>query len=54
MLGPLVGALTLGLVTSVVANLWGATYAVLAGTVMVLLVLAVSPSGLLGRKFYES
>lgn len=54
MLGPLVGALTLGLVTSIVANLWGATYAVLAGTVMVLLVLAVKPSGLLGRQFYES
>lgn len=54
MLGPLVGALTLGLVASVVANLWGATYAMLAGTVMVLLVLAVRPSGLLGRRFYEA
>ncbi|MEX0758923.1 MAG: branched-chain amino acid ABC transporter permease [Tistlia sp.] len=54
MLGPLVGALTLGLVSSIVANLWGATYAMLAGTVMVLLVLAVRPAGLLGRQFYES
>jgi len=54
MVGPLVGALVLGLVSSVVAHLWGGTYAVLAGTILVLLVLAVRPSGLLGRKFYEA
>ncbi|MFN8700817.1 MAG: branched-chain amino acid ABC transporter permease [Rhodospirillales bacterium] len=54
MVGPLVGALVLGLVSSVVAHLWGGTYAVLAGTLLVLLVLAVRPSGLLGRKFYEA
>lgn len=54
MVGPLAGALVLGLVSSIVANLWGGTYAVLAGTLLVLLVLAVKPSGLLGRKFYEA
>lgn len=54
MIGPLVGALVLALVSSVVSNLWGGTYAVLAGTLLVLLVLAVKPSGLLGRRFYEA
>lgn len=54
MVGPLVGALVLGLVSSIVAHLWGGTYAVLAGTLLVLLVLAIRPSGLLGRKFYEA
>lgn len=54
MVGPLVGALVLALVSSVVSNLWGGTYAVLAGTLLVLLVLAVKPAGLLGRRFYEA
>ncbi|MBO6836660.1 MAG: branched-chain amino acid ABC transporter permease [Alphaproteobacteria bacterium] len=54
MVGPLVGALLLGLVSSVVTAIWGGTYAVLAGTILVLLVLTFRPSGLMGRKFYEA
>ncbi|MEQ8441341.1 MAG: branched-chain amino acid ABC transporter permease [Alphaproteobacteria bacterium] len=54
MVGPLVGALLLGLVSSVVTAIWGGTYAVLAGTVLVLIVLTFRPAGLLGRQFYEA
>lgn len=54
MIAPLVGALVLALVASIVSNIWGGSYAVLAGTVLVLLVLTLKPSGLLGRKFYET
>ena len=52
--GPLLGALVLGVASSLVANLWGSTYATLVGTALVLLVLCVRPSGLLGKRFYEA
>ncbi|WP_424139194.1 branched-chain amino acid ABC transporter permease [Roseomonas chloroacetimidivorans] len=52
--GPLLGALLLGLASSIVANLWGTTYAMLIGTLLVLIVLVVRPSGLLGKRYYES
>src|SRR5262249_29614233 len=54
MVGPLLGAVVLGVATSLVANLWGTTFSALVGTALVLLVLVVKPSGLLGRRFYEA
>jgi branched-chain amino acid transport system permease protein len=53
MIGPLVGAATLAIVNSAVANLWGATYSTFIGAALVLLILIVRPAGLLGRRFYE-
>lgn len=52
--GPLLGALVVGFASSLVANLWGSTYATLIGTILVLLVLTVRPAGLLGKRFYEA
>jgi branched-chain amino acid transport system permease protein len=54
MLGPLVGAAVLGVTTSAVATLWGATHATMVGALLVLLVLMVRPAGLMGKRFYES
>jgi branched-chain amino acid transport system permease protein len=51
--GPLIGALVLGVSTSIVASLWGATYSSLVGTAIVLFILVIRPQGLLGRRFYE-
>jgi branched-chain amino acid transport system permease protein len=51
--GPLLGAVVLGVSTSLVASVWGATYSNLIGTALVLAVLVVRPQGLLGRRFYE-
>ena len=51
--GPLVGAAVVGGATSLTANLFGSTYSVLIGTAIVLVVLAIRPSGLLGKRFYE-
>jgi len=53
-LGPLLGALVVGLAISAASHLAGATYGVLVGAVIVLIVLAVRPSGLLGKRFYEA
>lgn len=53
MLGPLLGAVVLGISTTVVSSLWGTTYGPLVGAALVLLILIIRPSGLLGRRFYE-
>lgn len=52
--GPLVGALVIGVATSVTTHLAGPTYGILVGTLIVLVVLAVRPTGLLGKRFYEA
>lgn len=52
--GPLVGAAVVGGATSLTANLFGSTYSVLVGTVIVLAVLVMRPSGLFGKRFYET
>jgi len=52
--GPLVGALVVGIATSVTSHLLGSTYGILVGTVIVLVVLAIRPTGLLGKRFYEA
>jgi len=54
MVGPLLGAVVLGLSTGAVATLWGTTYGTLVGVLLVLLVLIVRPSGLMGKRFYEA
>ena len=53
-IGPLVGALVIGVATSVTTHLAGPTYGILVGTLIVLVVLAVRPTGLLGKRFYEA
>lgn len=53
-IGPLVGALVIGVATSITTHLAGPTYGILVGTLIVLLVLAVRPTGLLGKRFYEA
>lgn len=50
---PLAGAVVLGFTNSAVGNFYGATYSTLIGTIFVLLVLFVRPSGLMGKKFYD-
>lgn len=50
---PLLGSVVLGLTNTFVGNYWGATYSSLAATALVLLILFISPSGLLGKRFYE-
>jgi len=50
---PLVGAVVLGVTNSAVGNFMGATYSTLVGTIFVLLVLFIRPSGLMGKKFYD-
>ncbi len=52
--GPLAGAAVIGGATSLTANLFGSTYSVLVGTVIVLVVLAMRPSGMFGKRFYET
>jgi branched-chain amino acid transport system permease protein len=51
--GPLFGAVMVALISSAVANLWGATYSAVVGMTLVLFVLVFKPSGLFGRRFYE-
>lgn len=51
--GPLIGAVVVGISTTVVASLWGATYSSLVGAVIVLFILVLRPQGLFGRRFYE-
>lgn len=51
--GPLFGAVMVALISSAVANLWGATYSAVVGMALVLFVLVFKPSGLFGRRFYE-
>lgn len=50
---PLVGAVVLGFTNSAVGNFMGATYSTLVGTIFVLVVLVIWPSGILGKKFYD-
>lgn len=52
--GPIVGAAVLALITTLAATLFGSTYSLLIGTVMVLAILVVRPAGLLGKRFYEA
>jgi branched-chain amino acid transport system permease protein len=52
--GPLLGAIVVGVAISVTSHLFGATYGVLVGAVIVLVVLVIRPSGLLGKRFYEA
>lgn len=52
--GPLAGAAVVGGATSLTANLFGSTYSVLVGTVIVLVVLVMRPSGMFGKRFYET
>jgi branched-chain amino acid transport system permease protein len=52
--GPMVGALVLGFATALVGAVWGTSYSTLVGTVLVLALLVVRPSGLFGRRFYET
>jgi branched-chain amino acid transport system permease protein len=52
--GPMVGALVLGFATALVGTVWGTSYSTLVGTVLVLVVLVVRPSGFFGRRFYET
>lgn len=52
--GPIVGAAVLALATSLAANLFGSTYSLLIGTLLVLATLVVRPAGLMGKRFYEA
>lgn len=52
--GPLLGAVVVGVALSFASHLFGSTYSVLVGTAIVLAMLVVRPSGLLGRRFYEA
>jgi len=52
--GPLVGAFLVGIATALTANLFGSTYSLLVGTVLVLIMLMTRPSGLFGKRFYEA
>jgi branched-chain amino acid transport system permease protein len=52
--GPLVGALVVGVAISITSHLFGSTYGILVGTVIVLAVLVIRPTGLLGKRFYEA
>jgi branched-chain amino acid transport system permease protein len=53
-IGPMVGAVILGFATALVGTVWGTSYSTLVGTMLVLVVLVVRPSGLFGRRFYET
>ncbi|WP_353194236.1 branched-chain amino acid ABC transporter permease [Pusillimonas noertemannii] len=53
-IGPLLGAALVGIAISTTSHLIGVTYGVLVGALIVLIVLAVRPKGLLGRRFYEA
>ena len=50
--GPIAGAAVVAVGTSLSAALFGSTYSILVGTVLVLIILAVKPSGLFGKRFY--
>lgn len=52
--GPMAGALALGFATALVGTVWGTSYSTLVGTILVLAVLVVRPSGFMGRRFYET
>lgn len=52
--GPIAGAAVLALITNVAASVFGSTYSLLIGTVLVLAILVVRPAGLLGKRFYEA
>jgi branched-chain amino acid transport system permease protein len=51
--GALVGGLALGLIESVAGNFLGAQYAILLGSLIMLLLLMTRPTGLIGKKGYE-
>lgn len=53
-IGPLVGAFVVGISYSLVAHFWSGAYSTLVGTFLVLIVLLLRPSGLLGKRFYET
>lgn len=52
-IGPIAGAAMLAVVTCLSASLFGSSYSLLIGTLMVLVILVVRPAGLLGKRFYE-
>lgn len=52
--GPLLGAIIVGVAVSFASHVFGPTYSLLVGTVIVLAMLVIRPTGLLGRRFYES
>lgn len=51
--GALVGGLVLGLIESFSGNWWGPQNAVLAGSVLMIILLMTRPTGLLGKAGYE-
>jgi len=51
--GALAGGMALGLIESVAGNYLGAQYAILLGSLLMLVLLMVRPTGLLGKKGYE-
>ncbi len=51
--GALAGGMALGLIESVAGNYVGAQYAILLGSLLMLVLLMVRPTGLLGKKGYE-
>ncbi|MDO8279055.1 MAG: branched-chain amino acid ABC transporter permease [Burkholderiaceae bacterium] len=53
-IGPIAGAAVVALATSISAALFGSTYSILVGTILVLIILTVRPSGLFGRRFYDA
>lgn len=54
LIGPMIGALVVGFASSAVANLFGATYSMLVGMVLVWTALIFFPNGILGRRFYDA
>jgi branched-chain amino acid transport system permease protein len=54
LIGPLIGALIVGFASSAVANIFGATYSMLVGMVLVWATLILFPNGILGRRFYDA
>lgn len=51
--GALVGGLALGLIESIAGNFLGAQYAILIGSLIMLMLLMTRPTGLAGKKGYE-
>lgn len=51
--GALVGGLALGLIESAAGNFLGAQYAILLGSLIMLVLLMTRPTGLIGKKGYE-
>lgn len=50
--GPIAGAAIVAIATTLASALFGSTYSLLVGMVLVLFILTVRPSGLMGRRFY--